>query len=75
MNPLTETVAKPPYIFGNFPRIEIVFECIQPQVSEHAPESTDPKYAKLLELKKLLDSGVLTKAEFDSEKAKILKQP
>jgi hypothetical protein len=28
----------------------------------------DPKYAKLLTLKKLLDSGVITQAEFDREK-------
>jgi hypothetical protein len=29
MNSLAETVATPPYILGNFPRIEIIFECIQ----------------------------------------------
>jgi len=36
---------------------------------------TDPRYAKLRDLKKLLDSGVITQAEFDREKEKILSEP
>lgn len=28
VNELRETRAKPPYVLGNFPRIEIVFECV-----------------------------------------------
>jgi uncharacterized protein (UPF0179 family) len=75
MESLSETVAKPPYILGNFPRIEIVFDC----VAASAPASTvsveDPKYTKLVDLKKLLDNGVITQAEFDREKAKVLAQP
>jgi membrane protease subunit (stomatin/prohibitin family) len=35
------------------------------------PSSTD-SYAELMKLKELLDAGVLTQEEFDSEKAKIL---
>jgi hypothetical protein len=75
MNPLRETTAKPPYILGNFPRIEIVFECVDKPNTSSAPASSDPKYAKLVELKKLLDTGVITQQEFDREKAKILSQP
>jgi membrane protease subunit (stomatin/prohibitin family) len=34
--------------------------------------STDDKMAQLKQLKELLDSGVLTQAEFDAQKQKIL---
>lgn len=66
---LQETTANPPYIMGNFPRIEVVFECVQ-----GTPTSEDPKYRKLVDLKKLLDSGVITQPEFDAEKARVLSQ-
>ena len=36
-----------------------------------APASAD-SYAELMKLKELLDAGVLTQAEFDAEKLKIL---
>ena len=75
MESLTETTADPPYILGNFPRIEIVFDCIAKSAPIALPAVTDPKYTKLIDLKKLLDSGVITQAEFDAEKAKILSQP
>lgn len=69
MHGLVETDAKPPYILGNFPRIELIFECARRPT---APEGTTSKYDKLEALKKLLDSGALTQSEFDAEKAKIL---
>ena len=72
MESLSETTATPPYVLGNFPRVEIVFGCVA--VSTLAT-SDDPKYSKLINLKKLLDSGVITQSEFDSEKAKILNSP
>jgi hypothetical protein len=74
MNSLQETTSKPPHILGNFPRVEIIFECIDKPGLPGAPPS-DPKYAKLVDLKKLLDGGVITQAEFEAEKAKILSQP
>jgi hypothetical protein len=68
MHGLVETDAKPPFIFGNFPRVELIFECVaRPSASAGAS-----KYDKLEALKKLLDSGALTQSEFDAEKAKIL---
>jgi hypothetical protein len=37
--------------------------------------SDEPKYSRLVNLKKLLDSGILTQEEFNREKAKILNEP
>jgi hypothetical protein len=73
MDALSETTADPPYILGNFPRIEIVFECVLS--ASVAPAATGDEYTKLAELKKLLDSGAITQAEFESEKAKVLHGP
>lgn len=75
MNPLRETTSKPPHILGNFPRIEIIFSCVEKSASVAAPIGDDPKYKRLVNLKKLLDTGVLSPHEFESEKAKILSQP
>lgn len=75
MKPLRETTSTPPHILGNFPRIEIVFACVEKQNSEVPVAIVDAKYTKLVNLKKLLDSGVITQAEFEREKAKILSQP
>ena len=75
MESFRETTAKPPYILGNFPRVEIIFGCVDKPTELTTSGNGDPKYSKLLELKKLLDAGVLTQKEFDQEKAKILSQP
>jgi hypothetical protein len=69
---LGERISEPPYILGNFPRIEIVFALID---KPHETNSVAPqmdKYDELEKLKKLLDEGVITKEEFEQEKAKIL---
>lgn len=74
---IEETTANPPYILGNFPRIEIVFQCLTPgqEIDSASVSVPDPKYIKLVNLKRLLDTGVITPAEFESEKAKILAAP
>ena len=69
---LGEKISQPPYILGNFPRIEIVFALIDKK-DEVAASGTRDKYADLERLKKLFDSGALTKEEFEAEKAKVLK--
>jgi hypothetical protein len=73
MHGLSERAATPPYILGNFPRVELVFECLPKsgaaQASAPAPAT---KYDELASLKKLLDNGTLTKDEFEREKAKVL---
>jgi hypothetical protein len=76
MHGLVETAAKPPYILGNFPRVELVFECVPKPNTRPVEEAVSPsKYDKLASLKKLLDSGALTQTEFDREKAKLLAEP
>lgn len=75
MNALRETTSKPPHILGNFPRSELVFECVDKAASPGTATAGDIKFTKLSNLKKLLDGGVLTQAEFEREKAKILNQP
>lgn len=75
MRPLRETTSKPPHILGNFPRVEIVFSCIEKPASVAARTGDDPKYTRLMNLKKLLDAGVLSQQEFEREKASILNQP
>jgi len=74
MESLTETTSTPPFILGNFPRIEIVFGCIN-KLGAPSQASGDDKYAKLAKLKQLLDGGAITQEEFNQEKAKILAQP
>ena len=76
MESLSETVATPPYVLGNFPRIEIVFDCIDRTApSPAAVIQTDDKYAKIAKLKQLLDTGALTQEQFEKEKTKVLAQP
>lgn len=70
---LGEQISQPPYILGNFPRIEIVFALID-IATEAVPDPTYDKYADLERLKKLLDDGALTQGEYDREKAKILNE-
>jgi hypothetical protein len=75
MKLLRETHSKPPHILGNFPRVELVFICTDRSSLAVQPTADDTKYTKLLNLKKLLDSGVLSQEEFEREKTKILSQP
>ena len=68
---LGEKISSPPYILGNFPRIELVFALVdEPSVEK---QTKPDKYFDLERIKKLLDAGVLTQDEFDREKASILK--
>ena len=43
-----------------------------PKPATQGPASTEDKMGQLRQLKELLDTGVLTQAEFDLEKQKIL---
>ena len=74
---LGEQTSKPPHIMGNYQRIEIIFVLLNKptKTSENKENNqSEDKYDKLNKLKKLLDNKVITQKEFDSEKAKILKE-
>jgi putative oligomerization/nucleic acid binding protein len=69
---LIEHTSTPPHILGNFPRVELIFVCADKAATAGSSTFEDQRYIKLMNLKKLLDSGVITKEEFEREKAKIL---
>jgi len=94
---VSERTSLPPYIWNNFPRIELTFVCVDDRVQattssvtvQSTSSATDQnispvtgqktslftdKYDRLLKIKALLDDGVLTQAEFESEKKKILSE-
>lgn len=75
MNALQETTSTPPHILGNFPRAELVFECVAKATSIGNSQVEDVRFLKLSNLKKLLDNGTLTQVEFEQEKRKVLSQP
>lgn len=67
MKPIEERKSIPPHILGNFPRAELLFICDNKQPPE------DELYIRISNLKKLLDSGAISKEEYEQQKAKILK--
>ena len=67
-----EHTAAPPYILGNFPRIEIIFVCVEESVVENSKSMFVDKYDRIVKIKDLYDTGALTKEEFETEKKKIL---
>jgi hypothetical protein len=78
---LRQIASTPPYLFGNFPKVELVFECVQSQQVPSGgskPEgmsSNSDKYNDLSRLKKLFDENVISQKEFQREKDKILSKP
>jgi hypothetical protein len=72
MRVLREHTSTPPHILGNFPRIELVFACVEP-AEVHTSTGGYDKYEQLRKLKSLLDDGVITEEEFGIEKKKLLK--
>ncbi|MGB5964147.1 MAG: SHOCT domain-containing protein [Sulfurimonadaceae bacterium] len=71
---VAEHTAKPPYVLGNFPRIEIIFVCIDKKKDRTTYALVKDKYEKLAEIKILLDNGTLTQEEFAIEKKKLLSE-
>jgi len=64
-----EHTSKPPHILGNFPRVEIVFVC--EEASKGKSKNYSEAYKQLEVLGGLLEKGLITKEEFNSEKAKL----
>ena len=68
---LGEKISSPPYILGNFPRIEIVFALID-ETKDSESERVATRYEILEKLKELLNKEILTNEEFEVEKKKVL---
>ena len=69
----------PPYIFGNFPKVEVQFMCLDandPRLKEDNEkiniQSGDALESKIKDLNKLLSDGFITKSDFEEQKKKLL---
>jgi len=67
---LQQQSSTPPHVLGNFPRVELIFICVDKRISS-SKDNLGP-YQKLSQLKALLDSGAITKSEYAIQKDKIL---
>ena len=73
MQVVGDRTGTPPYILGNFPKIEICFVCTDTKPDQAAQASVQKDvYAELLKLDDLRKKGLLTDAEFEVQKKKIL---
>ena len=69
----------PPYVFGNFPKVEVQFMCLDandPRLKE-GNEKTDIQADdvlanKMKNLNRLLSDGLITKSDFEEQKKKLL---
>lgn len=66
-----EQTSVPPHILGNFPRVELIFVC--EEASKSKTKNTLAAYEQLERLGRLLEKGLITREEFDTEKAKLFK--
>ncbi|HHT9145480.1 MAG TPA: SHOCT domain-containing protein [Candidatus Wunengus sp. YC61] len=69
----------PPYILGNFPKVEVQFMCLDandPRFKENNEkvniQSEDALASKIKNLNKLLSDGLITKGDFEEQKKKLL---
>ena len=69
----------PPYVFGNFPKVEVQFMCLDvndPRLREDNEkanrQSEDDLATKIKNLNKLLSDGLITKSDFEEQKKKLL---
>jgi len=69
---IREQAAVPPYILGNFPKIELTFVCEPSTLRIMTETSGGAKWQQLEALANLLERGVITEQEFKTEKAKIM---
>jgi hypothetical protein len=72
---LGEKISQPPYILGNFPRIEMVFAAAERPKSEQRSASASSRYEDLRKLKELHEQDALTDDEYEREKRRILSRP
>lgn len=71
MRPVSMRRSVPPHILGNFPRAELVFECVKASRSSSGSIAQD-RISQIERLKKLKDDGALSDEEYAREKALVL---
>lgn len=73
---LSEQMSTPPYVLGNFPKMEIIFICVEEPSTTTATgaSSTDKPSAadKLKELESMHKQGLITNAEYQQKRKQIL---
>lgn len=68
---IREQTSVPPHILGNFPRVELIFVC--EEASQSKAQNSVEAYDQLERLGRLLEKGLITREEFEQEKAKLFK--
>jgi hypothetical protein len=68
----SEKHSTPPHILGNFPRVELIFGCVDPNPNSLTNEMDELRIKNLERLKSLLDNEAITIEEYEQEKSKIL---
>jgi len=71
---LKELTSVPPHILGNFPRVEMIFVCVEDSAIASGNTNIADRYAIIKQLKSLLDSKAISQEEYDKEKTKLLNQ-
>lgn len=66
---IKEQTSVPPHILGNFPRVELIFVC--EEASKSNARNSAEAYEQLERLGRLLKNSLITKEEFEKEKAKL----
>jgi hypothetical protein len=66
---IKEQTSVPPHILGNFPRVELIFVC--EEASKSKAKNSVEAYEHLERLGRLLEKGLITREEFEKEKAKL----
>nr|WP_297347606.1 SHOCT domain-containing protein [uncultured Glaciecola sp.] len=66
---IKEQTSVPPHILGNFPRVELIFVC--EEASKSKTKNSVEAYDQLERLGRLLEKGLITREEFEKEKAKL----
>ena len=67
-----ERSSVPPHILGNFPRVELIFVC--EESSKGLARNVADSYEQLERLGNLLERGLISQEEFDSERTKLFAQ-
>jgi len=71
---LSEQMSTPPYVLGNFPKMEIIFICVEKPdtTTEKNPGDKPSATDKLKELNSIHEQGLITDAEYQQKRKQIL---